>query len=146
MGLLTDGGGVKKTSPHTYPIMTKRGKVIPYLKEIQKNINHVTHPLTSVDISIFLLEIRKCCYKFQERFFTIVWTPTNMIRRFNRNKRNDKFFHLTGSTITQHRSLYRQYLLQALLLIRFRCCFPLLPFRSFFYYIRVFYGRFGGFR
>ena len=71
MGLLTDGGGVKKTSPHTYPIMTKRGKVIPYLKEIQKNINHVTHPLTSVDISIFLLEIRKCCYikKYRYRFY-----------------------------------------------------------------------------
>ena len=71
MGLLTDRGRVKKTSPHTYPIMTKRDKVIPYLKEIQKNINHVTHPLTSADISVFLLEISQFCYikKYRYRFY-----------------------------------------------------------------------------
>ena len=36
--------------------------VIPYLKKIQKHINLVTHPLSSADISIFLLEISKFCY------------------------------------------------------------------------------------
>ena len=39
---------------HTYPTMLKFGTVIPYLEKIQKYINHVTHPLSSADISIFL--------------------------------------------------------------------------------------------
>ena len=38
------------------------GTAIPYLKKIQKYINHVTHPLSSADISSFSLEIRKFCY------------------------------------------------------------------------------------
>ena len=51
------GWGDKKASLpnvcHTYPAMKKLSKVIPYLKKIQKYINHVTHPLSSADISIF---------------------------------------------------------------------------------------------
>ena len=40
----------------------KLGTVIPYLKEIQKYMNHVTHPLSSADISNFSAEICKSCY------------------------------------------------------------------------------------
>ena len=47
---------------HTYPAMIKLGTVIPYLKKIQKYINHVTHPLSSADISIFSPEITRFCY------------------------------------------------------------------------------------
>ena len=32
---------------HTYPAVMKLGTGIPYLKEIKKNVNHVTHPLSS---------------------------------------------------------------------------------------------------
>ena len=35
------------------PTVMKLGTVIPYLKEIQKSYNHLTHPLSSADISIF---------------------------------------------------------------------------------------------
>ena len=43
------GGGGAKRPPfpkicHTYPTMMKLGTVIPYLKEIQKYMNQVTHP------------------------------------------------------------------------------------------------------
>ena len=38
---------------HTYPTMMKRGTLIPHLKKIQQNTNHVTHPLNSLDIKIF---------------------------------------------------------------------------------------------
>ena len=44
---------------HTYPAMMKLGTVIPYLKKILKYINHVPHPLSSADISIFSVEIKK---------------------------------------------------------------------------------------
>ena len=47
---------------HTYPAMMKLGTVIPYQKKIQKYINHVTHPSTSADISIFPPAISKFCY------------------------------------------------------------------------------------
>ena len=53
------GEGSKKSPPlpkicHTYPIMMKLDILIPYLKKIQKKyIDHVTHPLSSADISIF---------------------------------------------------------------------------------------------
>ena len=62
MGL--QGWGVEKRLPlpkicHTYPAIMKLGTVIPYLK---KNINHVTQPLSSNDISIFSPEISKFCY------------------------------------------------------------------------------------
>ena len=62
-GLLTDGGSFLAPLPkicHTYPTMMKLGTVIP----------HVTHPLSSADVSNFLLEISKCCYikKYRYRF------------------------------------------------------------------------------
>ena len=43
----------------TYPAMIKLGIVIPYLKKIQKNMNHVTLPLSSADISIFFTETQQ---------------------------------------------------------------------------------------
>ena len=49
-------GGKKPPLPktgHTYLTMMKLGTVIPYLEKIQKNMNHVAHPLSSADISIF---------------------------------------------------------------------------------------------
>ena len=56
--LLTDKGGERKRPPlpkicHTYPTKMKLGTVIPYLKKIQIYMNHVTHPMSSADISIF---------------------------------------------------------------------------------------------
>ena len=62
-GLLPDGGG--PPLPKIYDAsstMMKLGTVIAYLKEIQKYINHVKHPLSSADISNLLPEIRKFCY------------------------------------------------------------------------------------
>ena len=47
---------------HTYPTIMKLDTVIPYLKKIQKYVNHVTHPLSSADINIFSPEISKFCY------------------------------------------------------------------------------------
>ena len=38
---------------HIYFTMMKLGTVIPYLKKIQKHINHVIHPLNPANISIF---------------------------------------------------------------------------------------------
>ena len=38
---------------HTYPTIMKLGTVISYLKKIQRYINHVTHSVSSADISIF---------------------------------------------------------------------------------------------
>ena len=67
-GLLTDGWeATPPPSPlpkicQTYPKMIKLGTLVPYLKKTQKNINHVTHPLSPADISIFSLEISKFCY------------------------------------------------------------------------------------
>ena len=58
--------GAKRTSPpkscDTYPTMMKLGTVIAYLQKIQTNMNHVMHPLSSADISIFSQEISKFCY------------------------------------------------------------------------------------
>ena len=51
------GGGQKGPFPkisHTYPAIMKLGTVIPYLKKIQKYMNHVTQPLKYADINIFL--------------------------------------------------------------------------------------------
>ena len=55
------GRGVKKASKkdalpkicHTYPTMIKLGTVIHYIKKFQTYMNHLTHPLSSADISIF---------------------------------------------------------------------------------------------
>ena len=46
----------------TYSTMTELCAVVSYLKEIQKYIDHVTHHLSSSDISNFSLEIRNFCY------------------------------------------------------------------------------------
>ena len=48
--------------------MMKLGSVIPYLRKIQKYINHVTHPLSSADISIFSPEISRFCYIKKHRY------------------------------------------------------------------------------
>ena len=50
---------------HTYPTMMKLGTLTP------KYINHVIHPLSSADISNFLLEISKFCYikKYRYRLY-----------------------------------------------------------------------------
>ena len=64
LGLLTNGwpkGPLSKIC-HTYPTMMKLGTIIPYLKKIQKYMNHVTYVLSSADINIFSLEISKICY------------------------------------------------------------------------------------
>ena len=38
---------------NTYPKMIKLGAVLPWLRNIQKDINHIRHLLTSADISVF---------------------------------------------------------------------------------------------
>ena len=74
LGLLMDGGVGQKGPPtltkicHTYPTMMKLGTVIPYLKNIQKICELVTHRLSSVDISIFSPEISKFCYIKKYRY------------------------------------------------------------------------------
>ena len=50
------GGGRKgppSLKPVTHPTMMKLDTVIPYPKKSKKYMNHVTHPLSSADISIF---------------------------------------------------------------------------------------------
>ena len=44
---------------HTFPTMMKLLTVILYLKKTQKYMNHVTHPMSSTDISIYSPEISK---------------------------------------------------------------------------------------
>ena len=68
------GRGQKGPLPkicHTYPTMMELGTVIPYSKKIQKNMNHVIHPLSSADIGIFSSEISKFCYikKYRYRLY-----------------------------------------------------------------------------
>ena len=48
-------GGSKKT--FIYSAVMNFGAVIPYLKKIQKFMNHATNRFISVGISIFLTEI-----------------------------------------------------------------------------------------
>ena len=58
-------GGKKTLLPkicHTDPTIMKLGTVIPYPKKTQKYMNHVTHPLSFADISIFSPGIGKFCY------------------------------------------------------------------------------------
>ena len=70
-------GGKKPPPPflpkicHTYLTMMKLGTLIPFLKRIEKYINHVTDPVSSADVSIFLPEISKfCCIKkFRYRLY-----------------------------------------------------------------------------
>ena len=59
------GGAKRPLLPkicHTYPTMMKLDIVTPYLKKIQKYMNHVTHLMSSADISIFSPEVSKFCY------------------------------------------------------------------------------------
>ena len=44
---------------------------MPYIKKMQKCMNHVIHPLISADIRIFLPEISKFCYikKYRYRLY-----------------------------------------------------------------------------
>ena len=62
--------GDKKTATH--PTMMKLGTVISYLKKIQKIYKHVTHHLSSADISNFSPEISKFSnikeYRFRLHF------------------------------------------------------------------------------
>ena len=58
----------------THFTMMKLGTLMPYLMKIQKiykYINHVTHPLSSADITIFSPEISKFCYieKYRYRLY-----------------------------------------------------------------------------
>ena len=50
--------------------MMKLGTVLLFLKKIEKQMNHVTHPLSFADISIFSPGISKFCYieKYRYRF------------------------------------------------------------------------------
>ena len=66
------GEEVKRLFPfpkicQTYPTMMNFDTVIPYLKKIQKIYEHVTHPLSSADISIFSAEISKFCYQEMQK-------------------------------------------------------------------------------
>ena len=70
-GLLTDGGAKRPPLPkicQTYPTMMKLGKVILYLKRPKNYMNHVMHPLSSADSSIFSSEISKFCYIRKYRY------------------------------------------------------------------------------
>ena len=55
-------GGELKDLPSlkfvTYPTIVKLYIAIPYVKKIEKHINHIIHPLSSDDIMIFSQEIR----------------------------------------------------------------------------------------
>ena len=53
---------------HTYPTMMKLGRVVPYLKRIQKTINYVRHILSFADISIFSSEIGSVWYIKKYRY------------------------------------------------------------------------------
>ena len=66
-------GGKKAPLPkicQAYPTIMKLGTVIPYLKKIQKYMNHLTHLLSSADSSIFSSEISQfsCIKKQRYRF------------------------------------------------------------------------------
>ena len=72
-GLLTDGGAQKglpslRYVTHILQWLNLASYTLP--KEDPKNMNHLTHPSSSVDISIFSLEISKFCYikKYRYRF------------------------------------------------------------------------------
>ena len=67
------GGGEPKRLPFLksvtyFPTMMTLGTVTIYLKKIKKYINHVTHALSSADISIFSSEISNFCYIKKYRY------------------------------------------------------------------------------
>ena len=78
MGLFWDAydreewGGRQKDPPSSKPIthatMKKLETVIPYLKKIKNNINHVTHLLNSASTSIFSLQISNFHYIGKYRY------------------------------------------------------------------------------
>ena len=55
---------------HTYSTMIELGTVVSYLrsKKFKKYINHVTHPMSSEDSSIFSPEISNFCYIKKYRY------------------------------------------------------------------------------
>ena len=65
---MDEGGGGQKNLLSlkflTYPTIMELATVIPYLKK--DLINHLTHPLSYADTSIFSSKIRKFCY-FKKR-------------------------------------------------------------------------------
>ena len=77
LGCSRMGGGAKRTPLpkicHAHATMMKRGTVIPCLRS-QKYLNHVTHSMSSADISIFSPEISKFCYikkyRYRLHFYT----------------------------------------------------------------------------
>ena len=60
------GGGSEKVPPSlksvTHILQWWNLVVIPYWRRSKKCMNHVTHPLSPADISIFSLEISKDCF------------------------------------------------------------------------------------
>ena len=60
--------GLGRPKRLTYPTMMTLGTVIPYPKNIEKYINHVTHHLSSAGISIFSPKISKFCYTKTYRY------------------------------------------------------------------------------
>ena len=70
-------GEVQKAPPpllkicHTYPTMRKLGSYTLPKEDPKKYINHVTHHLSSADISIFSPEIIKFCFikKYRYRLY-----------------------------------------------------------------------------
>ena len=73
-------GGKKTSTPfpkvsHTYLTKIKLETVIPYLKKIQKYMNHITHPLSSAANSISSREISNCRYVKKYRNWLSFNTP-----------------------------------------------------------------------
>ena len=67
------GGGGEGRPPlpkicHTYPTMMKLGKLYLTQRRCKKYMNHVTHLLSSAEISIFSPEISKFCYIKKDRY------------------------------------------------------------------------------
>ena len=52
----------------SYISLMKLGTVGTYLEKIQKYVNHVIHPMSSADTSIFQLEISNFCYIKKYRY------------------------------------------------------------------------------
>ena len=57
---------------HTYSTIMKLGSVIPYLKISKKYMNHVTHPSSSAERSIFSPEFSKSLY-IKNQIYIVFW-------------------------------------------------------------------------
>ena len=83
--LFRTGQGCKKASLfkicHTYPnpTMMKLGTVIPYLRKIQKTVNHVTHAFSSAVINIFSPEISNFCSIKKYRYILSMMSATKLL-------------------------------------------------------------------